>query len=188
MGEREADCQSNPQQAESEDSFSMTQDASAIMEGPRVDTLSNNDRINQTEVSNFGPIEFRNENTVINNGNYDPTALPPPSSSKKLQEKMEKRCKELERFQVHMGLDGYYETYNPVLDYYKSLHPKNSDKPKGHSGAGNGLYGHYSDGNSFLVNGIGTNASMFNPSNQQFHQGSLRPQSMKHNNHPETSP
>ena len=81
LGEREADCQSNPQQAESEDSFSMTQDASAIMEGPRVETLRHNDRINQTDVSNFDAIEFRNENTVVNNGNYDPKSKKPPSSS-----------------------------------------------------------------------------------------------------------
>ena len=149
----------------------MTQDNSAIIVAPReevhAETLSNNDRINQTDVGHFDPIEFHNENSVANNGNYDPKIPKPPSSSKKLQEKMEKRCKELERFQIHMGLDGYYETYNPVLDYYKSLHPKNNDKPKVTSGTGNGLYGNYSDGNSFLVNGIGTNATgMFSSSNQ----------------------
>jgi hypothetical protein len=37
----------------------------------------------------------------------------------------DKRCKELERFQVHMGINSMFEKFNPLLAFYRSLNPKN---------------------------------------------------------------
>lgn len=34
-----------------------------------------------------------------------------------------KRCKELERFQIQMGISQLYEDFNPLMSYYKSLLP-----------------------------------------------------------------
>ena len=39
------------------------------------------------------------------------------------QAKEDKRCKQLERFQIHMCLDELYIEYNPLLNFYKQFIP-----------------------------------------------------------------
>ena len=37
-----------------------------------------------------------------------------------------KRCKDLERFQIQMGISQLYENFNPLMEYYRSLLPSKS--------------------------------------------------------------
>ena len=59
----------------------------------------------------------------------------------------DKRCKELERFQIHMGLENVFLTYNPIVEFYQNFIPVTYDRFQNNN---------QNNGGVLIINGLGS--------------------------------